>query len=231
MYNEDIKTKGESAQKYNIQKIYIAMPSATAEERRDIINICKETGCDLKNLPGIYQMVNENVNVGQLKNVSIDDLLGKANAVSELVELAQSVVTTNPLKAIENGVKLAEHFAETTRASVMVIAPQKNADELSDLLNSRGVMVIAKPVNKHLFHHYLLFSDCFRSRLLRVEQENERLRHMVEDLKIIDRAKLLLVTCLNMSEEQAHRYLEKQAMDLRTTRLAVAKQVIQTYEN
>ena len=146
-------------------------------------------------------------------------------------ETAYDLIVINAPLIDENGVRLAEHFAQTTRASVMVIAPQKSADELSDLLNSRGVMVIAKPVNKHLFHHYLLFADCFRSRLLRVEQENERLRHMVEDLKIIDRAKLLLVTCLNMSEEQAHRYLEKQAMDLRTTRLAVAKQVIQTYEN
>ena len=62
-------------------------------------------------------------------------------------------------------------------------------------------------------------------------KENEKLKHMVEDLKIIDRAKLLLVTCLNMTEEQAHRYLEKQAMDLRTSKLDVAKQVIRTYEN
>ena len=54
---------------------------------------------------------------------------------------------------------------------------------------------------------------------------------MVEDIKLVDRAKLLLVTCLNMSEEQAHRYLEKQAMDLRVSRLEVAKQVIQTYQN
>ncbi|MBQ2427423.1 MAG: ANTAR domain-containing protein, partial [Ruminococcus sp.] len=83
----------------------------------------------------------------------------------------------------------------------------------------------------HLFHHYLLFADCFRSRLLRVEQENDKLKHMVEDLKIIDRAKILLVTCLNMSEEQAHRYLEKQAMDMQTSKLAVAKQVIRTYQN
>ena len=54
---------------------------------------------------------------------------------------------------------------------------------------------------------------------------------MVEDLKIVDRAKLLLVTCLNMSEDQAHRYLEKQAMDMRISRVEVAKQVIKTYQN
>ena len=131
----------------------------------------------------------------------------------------------------ENGVALARHFAATTRSSVVIIVPVKNADEISDMLISHGVLVISKPINKHLFHHYLLFTDCFRSRILSIERENRELKSMVEDLKIIDRAKLLLVTCLNMSEEQAHRYLEKQAMDLRTSRLEVAKQVIGTYEN
>ncbi len=131
----------------------------------------------------------------------------------------------------ENGIELSRHFAETTRSSVVIIVPQKSADEVNDMLTQYGVLVIAKPINKHLFHHYLQFTDCFRTRMLRVEQENKRLKGMVEDIKIIDRAKLLLVTCLGMSEEQAHRYLEKQAMDLRTSRLNVAKQVIQTYEN
>lgn len=131
----------------------------------------------------------------------------------------------------ENGIELSREFARSTRSSVVIIVPQKSADEVNDLLSEHGVLVISKPINKHLFHHYLQFTDCFRARMLRVEQENERLRNMVEDLKIIDRAKLLLVTCLNMSESQAHKYLEKQAMDLRTSKLSVAKQVISTYEN
>jgi response regulator NasT len=67
--------------------------------------------------------------------------------------------------------------------------------------------------------------------MLKVTEENEMLRHMVDDMKVINRAKLQLITCLNMSEAQAHRYLEKQAMDLRISKLQVAKQVIQTYEN
>lgn len=141
------------------------------------------------------------------------------------------LICINAPLADENGIELSRHFAEKTRSSVVIIVPQKSADEVNDLLTKYGVLVISKPVNKHLFHHYLQFTDCFRTRMLRVEQENKRLKGMVEDIKIIDRAKLLLVTCLGMSEDQAHRYLEKQAMDLRTSRLEVAKQVIQTYEN
>lgn len=131
----------------------------------------------------------------------------------------------------ENGIELSKQLASMTRAGVVIIVPQKNADEVNDLLSPHGVLVIAKPINRHLFHHLLQFTDCFRARILSVERENERLKNMVEDIKIIDRAKLLLVTCLNMSEVQAHKYLEKQAMDLRTSKLSVAKQVISAYEN
>lgn len=131
----------------------------------------------------------------------------------------------------ENGIELSEYFARTTRSSVVIIVPQKSADEVNDLLTPHGVLVIAKPINKHLFHHFLQFTDCFRTRMLCMEQENVKLRHMVEDMKLINRAKLLLISCLNMSEHQAHRYLEKQAMDLRVSKAHVARQVIRTYEN
>ena len=53
----------------------------------------------------------------------------------------------------------------------------------------------------------------------------------MEDMKIINRAKLLLITCLNMTEQEAHRYLEKQAMDMRMSKMQIAMQVIKTYEN
>ncbi len=131
----------------------------------------------------------------------------------------------------ENGIELSSQLAASSRAGVVIIVPQKNAAKVNDYLSEHGVLVITKPVNRHLFHNYLRFTDCFRARILKVAEENKRLKNMVEDIKIIDRAKLLLVTCLNMSESQAHKYLEKQAMDLRTSKLAVAKQVISTYEN
>lgn len=62
---------------YDVDKIYLAIPSATAEEKRDILNICKETDCELKNLPGIYQFVAGDISVKAMKDVSIEDLLGR----------------------------------------------------------------------------------------------------------------------------------------------------------
>ena len=67
----------ENVDRYQIKKIFLAIPSAEMSERRDILAICQETGCELKNLPGMYQLVNGDVSVSNLKNVSIEDLLGR----------------------------------------------------------------------------------------------------------------------------------------------------------
>lgn len=67
-----------NVEKYKIEKIFLAIPSATAEQRRDILDICKETGCELKNLPGVYELVNGNVTVKSMRDVAVEDLLGRA---------------------------------------------------------------------------------------------------------------------------------------------------------
>ncbi len=66
-----------NAEKYRIEKIFLAIPSASAADRRDILDICKETGCELKNLPGIFQFVTGDITAGQMKDVDVEDLLGR----------------------------------------------------------------------------------------------------------------------------------------------------------
>ena len=66
-----------SAEKYDIEKIFVAIPSASAEDKRAVLNICKETGCELKNLPSIYQMMFGYATLGDLKDVAVEDLLGR----------------------------------------------------------------------------------------------------------------------------------------------------------
>ena len=77
----------ENVEKYQIKKIYLAIPSATAEQRRDILNICKETDCELKNLPGMYQFVKGEVSVSKMKNVSVEDLLGREPIKADMSEV------------------------------------------------------------------------------------------------------------------------------------------------
>lgn len=67
----------ESVEKYWINKIILAMPSADRKDIRDILEICKETDCQIQTVPGVYQLVNGEVNVSKLRNVEIEDLLGR----------------------------------------------------------------------------------------------------------------------------------------------------------
>ena len=65
------------AEELEVDEIMIALPSASAKEIKEIVDICKETGCELKRLPGIYQLVNGEVSVSKLKDVDVNDLLGR----------------------------------------------------------------------------------------------------------------------------------------------------------
>ena len=76
-----------NALKYEIDKIYVAIPSAMAEDRREILNICQETGCEVKSLPGMYQLVSGEVSVSSLKKVAIEDLLGREQIKVDLSEI------------------------------------------------------------------------------------------------------------------------------------------------
>lgn len=76
-----------SVEKYNIDRIYIAMPSASKESIRDIVNICKETGCETKTLPDFYQYVNSGITAGALKDVSVEDLLGREPVKADMNEV------------------------------------------------------------------------------------------------------------------------------------------------
>ncbi|MFG6384517.1 MAG: polysaccharide biosynthesis protein [Lachnospiraceae bacterium] len=77
--------------KYKIDEIIIALPSAPAKEIKKILDICKETGCELKRLPGVYQLLNGEVNVSKLKKVDVNDLLGREPVKVDLTEILDYV--------------------------------------------------------------------------------------------------------------------------------------------
>ena len=76
-----------NVEKYKVNKIFLAIPSASASERRDVLDICKETGCELKNLPGIYQLATGQVTVSNMREVSVEDLLGREPIQTDLEEV------------------------------------------------------------------------------------------------------------------------------------------------
>lgn len=79
----------ESIEKYHIDQILFAIPTASAEEKRDILNICKETNCELMTLPGIYQLANGEVSLNKMKPVVVEDLLGRETIQVNMEEIFQ----------------------------------------------------------------------------------------------------------------------------------------------
>ena len=67
----------EAVDKFSIEKIYVAVPSANPQDKRDILRVCNETSCELMNLPGMYQLYTGQVSVSKMKKVQIEDLLGR----------------------------------------------------------------------------------------------------------------------------------------------------------
>ena len=77
----------ENVEKYHVTKIFFAVPSMSREDRKEILGICNETGCELKMLPGVYQFVTGQVTVSELKDVAIEDLLGRESIAPDLHEV------------------------------------------------------------------------------------------------------------------------------------------------
>ncbi len=80
-----------NVKKYRIDRIFVAIPSASEADKRDILNICKESGCELKNLPGMYQLVSGQVRVSDMKDVAVEDLLGREPIRVDMAQIGESI--------------------------------------------------------------------------------------------------------------------------------------------
>lgn len=67
--------------------------------------------------------------------------------------------------------------------------------------------------------------------MLSLQSENTKLHQKIQEIRLVDRAKCTLIQYLHMTEQDAHRYIEKQAMDLRMTRREIAEEILKTYES
>lgn len=81
----------EAVKKYNVDQILFAIPTASTEEKRDILNICKETECELQSLPGVYQMTNGEVLLSRMRPVAVEDLLGREPIKVNMDEIFQYI--------------------------------------------------------------------------------------------------------------------------------------------
>lgn len=81
----------KNVEKYDIDRIYLAIPNARVTDKRDILNICSETNCEIKQLPSMQVMVGAEVGVNMMKNVSVEDLLGRETIRTDMKEVYEFI--------------------------------------------------------------------------------------------------------------------------------------------
>ncbi len=139
------------------------------------------------------------------------------------------ILINTPLKD-EFGHQLALKLSETTCSGIVLICKADMADDMMNRTMDYGIGVITKPLNKTSLLQAIRVGLGINRRLLTLEKENNKLRAKLEETRFVTRAKFLLITNRQMTEEAAHRYIEKTAMDTRRTRREVAKEIIEMYE-
>jgi len=140
------------------------------------------------------------------------------------------VIVDSPLED-ESGENFSRYIASTGVSQVLFLVKNELFDNVSAVCEEDGVLAISKPVDKALFISTLSLVKSVQNRIKRIQAENIKLKQKIEDIRIIDRAKLLLISEMKMSEQEAHRYIEKQAMNVRSSRRIIAEGILNRYEN
>ncbi len=139
------------------------------------------------------------------------------------------IIIDSPLTD-ELGDDLSMSASEKTTAGIILIVSAIDVLEISSRVEEYGVFVLPKPISSEFFYQAAKLLSASRKRVMHLENENKKLQQKIEEIRIVDRAKLILVQVLKMSEPQAQHYIEKQSMNLRQTRLATAENILRTYE-
>lgn len=111
-------------------------------------------------------------------------------------------------------------------ATVLLLVPQENFEEVSYRVENYGVLTVSKPLEAQSFYATIKIAIAVHHKIKLLSNETVKLKNKMEEIRIINKAKLLLVEKRKMTEDEAHHYLEKQAMDSGKKRIAVAQDTI-----
>lgn len=153
-----------------------------------------------------------------------------AEAQRLLAENSYDIVIINTPLSDDFGLRLASYVSSNTTAGVLLLVKSDRYTETSAKMLSYGVMTLPKPTSSQMLTQTLGVLCATRERLRRMEEKQLSVEQKMEEIRLVNRAKWLLIETLGMSEAESHRYIEKQAMDLRIPKAQVARNIIHTYQ-
>ena len=153
-----------------------------------------------------------------------------AEARRMLVDGSFDLILINTPLPDEFGTELALDVCEGSGTGVLLLVKAEHYADIHSRVSQYGVLVISKPTNSQAVSQSLTLLCGTRERLRRMEQKTASIEEKMEEIRIVNRAKCLLIEQLKMTEKEAHRYIEKQAMDRCVTRRTIAENIISTYK-
>ena len=120
-------------------------------------------------------------------------------------------------------------LSEASDSAILLLVPRDQLEHAEDRMLPYGVMTLGKPLSSGLLTQSLRALCSMRERLRSREQKQQTVEQTIEEIKLINRAKWLLITCLNMTEDEAHRYISKLAMQQKRQKREIAESIIRTY--
>ncbi len=161
----------------------------------------------------------------------IDTAKNFGEARRKLLERNFDIVLINTPLTDDFGIRLAIDTAADSKSGVLMFVKNDVYDEVTDKVIDYGIYTLAKPVSVSLLHQILKNMYAVQERFRRIEKKNATLEEKMEEIRLVNHAKWVLIENMNVSEEEAHRAIEKQAMDTRQTKREVAEAIIKLYGN
>ena len=161
---------------------------------------------------------------------AIDVRRSAATARRGVLERYYDIVVINSPLPDETGIDLAMDIAEKSQASVLVVSPAELYEDVLERVTDSGILAVSKPFPRGRIEKALRLLAAFRRRISELERKTASVHEKMEEMRIVSRAKFLLMEQKHMTEDEAHRFIGKQAMNNGVSRKAVARRVIEDLE-
>ena len=147
-----------------------------------------------------------------------------------IAETAFDIVLINAPLPDDFGMRLAIDICTNSGAGVLLMVKNDLFNDIYAKVVNYGVITLSKPTNLQMVTQNLRILCATRERMRQMEAKQATVEEKIEEIRLVNHAKWLLIQCLSMTESEAHRYIEKQSMDERISKRDVAENIIKTYK-
>lgn len=126
------------------------------------------------------------------------------------------------------GVDFASDISDSL-STILLMVPTQFYEQISYKVESYGILTMTTPFDQFYFYNMIKAAIAVQYKVQILSSQTTKLKEKMEEIRLVNRAKMLLISNLNMNEQEAHRYIEKEAMDRCMKRTEIANQIIKTY--